>query len=77
MGRWGLPVNLAALAWGVGAVVNMMWPRNPDAAWYDDYLVLLAAVVVVGIGLVYMLASGRAEDSTGPYSDAIPVKTTT
>jgi len=28
---------------------------------------------VIGVGLVYMLVSRRAEQSTGPFSDAIPV----
>src|SRR5262249_22998022 len=27
LGRWGLPVNLLAVAWGVFAVVNIGWPR--------------------------------------------------
>jgi amino acid transporter len=74
LGKWGMAVNIAALVWGVGAVVNMMWPRTPDAAWYDNYLVLVAAVAVFAVGGVYMLVSGRADQSTGPYSDAIPAK---
>lgn len=72
LGRWGWSVNIAALAWGVGAVVNMMWPRNPGAAWYDNYLVFLAAVSVFAVGGIYMVISRRAEQSSGPYSDAIP-----
>jgi len=27
LGRWGLPLNLLALAWGGGMLVNFAWPR--------------------------------------------------
>ena len=29
LGAWGLPVNIAALVYGVLAMVNMAWPRTP------------------------------------------------
>jgi hypothetical protein len=71
LGRWGLAVNVAALVWGVAAIANMVWPRTPEAAWYDNYLVLLAVVGVMGAGAVYMFVTGRAERSSGPHGDAI------
>lgn len=72
LGRWGLPVNIAALAYGVIAMVNMAWPRTPDSAWYDNWIVALSAVVAIGIGLVYMVIHPVAGRSAAPYSDAIP-----
>src|SRR3954454_4424695 len=27
LGRWGLPVNVAAIIYGVGGVINLAWPR--------------------------------------------------
>ncbi|KGI67460.1 amino acid permease [Mycolicibacterium rufum] len=72
LGRWGLAVNVAALVYGVTAMVNMAWPRTPDAPWFDNWIVALSAVVVVGIGLVYMVVHPLHDRSTGPYSDAIP-----
>ena len=36
MGRWGLPVNIFAVLWGVGMAVNLAWPRE---AVYGDALV--------------------------------------
>ncbi|GAB7004858.1 amino acid permease [Nocardioides sp. AN3] len=72
LGKWGLPVNVAALVYGVGAMVNMAWPRTPDAAWYDNYLVLLSAAVVVGLGIVYMVLHRSYGRSNAPFDDAIP-----
>ena len=28
LGRWGLPVNLLAVVWGVAIIANMAWPRR-------------------------------------------------
>jgi amino acid transporter len=73
LGKWGLPVNIAALTWGILAITNMVWPRTPDVAWWDNYIVIIMVVVVIAVGTIYMLVSGRAEKSTAPYTDAIPV----
>lgn len=75
LGKWGLPVNIVALAYGVGAMVNMAWPRTPDAAWYDNYLVLLSAAVVVGLGLLYMALHRSYGRGDAPHNDAIPQRT--
>lgn len=72
LGRWGLPVNLAALGYGVVAMVNMAWPRTPDAPWYDNWIVALSGVAVIGIGLVYMAVHPLHDRSAAPYDDAIP-----
>ncbi|MFI6358997.1 APC family permease [Streptomyces sp. NPDC050743] len=72
LGKWGLPVNIAALAYGVLAIVNMCWPRTPDVPWYDNYIVPLSAVVVVGAGLLYMAVHRSYGRSEAPYDDAIP-----
>jgi amino acid transporter len=69
---YGLAVNLLALAWGIAAMVNMCWPRTPDVAWYDNYLVLLSGVLVVTAGLVYMLAARPYEHGEAPADTAIP-----
>ncbi len=72
LGKWGVPVNIAALVYGVIAMINMAWPRTPDAPWYDNWIVALSAVVVIGIGLLYMTVHPLHDRSTAPYSDAIP-----
>ncbi|MDO5501386.1 MAG: amino acid permease [Propionibacteriaceae bacterium] len=72
LGRWGLVTNIAALVWGVLAITNMVWPRSPGAPWYDEYVVLIAFAVVIGLGSLYLFATGRAGRSDAPYGDAIP-----
>ena len=36
LGAWGVPINVLALAYGVAAIVNILWPRPQSAAdpWY-------------------------------------------
>jgi hypothetical protein len=63
-------VNLAALVYGVGAIVNMVWPRTPDAAWYINYSMILTTLVVMGAGLVYMLLGKPYDKGTAPAGDA-------
>lgn len=74
LGKWGLPVNIGALVYGIIAMIVMCWPRTPDATWYDNYIVLISGVVVVGIGLLYMMIHRSYGHSNMPYNDAIPKK---
>jgi amino acid transporter len=71
LGRWGLLVNVAALTYGVLAMVNMAWPRTPDAPWYDNWLVALSAAVGVGVGVVYMVLARPYEHSEAISGDAV------
>ncbi|HWR48375.1 MAG TPA: amino acid permease, partial [Pseudonocardiaceae bacterium] len=55
LGRWGLPVNLFAVGYGVAMMVNIAWPRRAvydpaGTSWVLQYLALLfvAALVVLG-----------------------------
>jgi hypothetical protein len=63
-------VNLGALVYGVCAIVNMVWPRSPDAAWYINYSMILTTLVVMGAGLVYMLLGKPYDKGTAPAGDA-------
>jgi len=71
LGTWGMLVNVAALAYQIAASINMAWPRTPDAPWYDNYLVLLSAAIVVGVGLVYLFLGNPHDRSDAPHGDAI------
>jgi len=54
LGRWGWAVNIAALLYGAGAIVNMMWPRAPNDPWYVNYAMLVTTAVVILSAAAYM-----------------------
>jgi amino acid transporter len=70
LNAWAWPVNIGALAFGVGAVLNIIWPRSPDQPWYDNYGMLLATLGVFFTGLAYMLIARPYEHSDAPSGDA-------
>jgi amino acid transporter len=58
LGRWGLPVNLAAFFWLVFESINVAWPREslapPDAPWFQVWAVILVFSILAVLGLIYM-----------------------
>jgi amino acid transporter len=70
LGRWGLAVNVTALIYGIGALINFVWPRTPDQPWFLNYGMLLTIAGIFATGLAYM-AIGRAHDrGDAPAADA-------
>jgi amino acid transporter len=55
LGGWGYLVNLLALAYGVSAIVNILWPRSPNDPWYVNYGMLATTIGVMVIGGIYMV----------------------
>jgi urea carboxylase system permease len=55
LGRWGLPINALAVAWGVFTVVNIAWPRPAiyGDAWPGRFAAPIATAVLLAGGLVY------------------------
>jgi amino acid transporter len=76
LGEWGLPVNIVALAYGVGAIVNLMWPRTPGTPWYDNYIVPVSALIVAAVGVAYMLVLRPHDKGDAPAGDAVPERGT-
>lgn len=72
---WGLPITIAAFGYQVIAMLNMAWPRTPDASFIDNYIVAVSAVVVIGLGLVYMLIAKPYDKGDAPHGDAIDADT--
>jgi urea carboxylase system permease len=77
LGRWGLPVNLFAVVYGVAMMVNIAWPRQSvyDPAGTSrmlQYLALLfvAGMIVVGL-VVHRILRGRA--ATAAVAAAVDV----
>lgn len=57
LGRWGLPVNVVAVVFGLFLLINVGWPRaeiyDPQGqGWVLQYSALLSVVVVIGLGLL-------------------------
>jgi urea carboxylase system permease len=76
LGRWGIPLNVLALAWGGGMLINFAWPRvatNPRPselpgtlnfhwAWLNHKPVFWTVVVVIAlVGAVYFTLVQRAK----------------
>lgn len=77
LGRWGMPVTIAALIYGVLTMINIAWPRTPDAPWYDNYVVAVSALVGVGVGAIYLVLAKPHLRSDAVSGDAIPQAATT
>src|SRR5690242_658932 len=61
MGKWGLAVNIFAVLWGVGMVVNLAWPRVAiyGDPWYNTWGAFVYIGVILGAGLVWYGVKGR------------------
>jgi urea carboxylase system permease len=66
LGRWGLPVNLVAVLWGIGMAVNLAWPRAQvfGSDWYLRFLPELFLAGTLGVGAV-AYATRRAQVRQG------------
>src|SRR5580700_6048854 len=70
LGVWAWPVNLAALTYGVLAIINMVWPRTPQDPWYCNYGMIVGTAVVVGAGALYALIFRPYDHGDAPAGDA-------
>jgi amino acid transporter len=70
LGAWAWPVNIVALIYGAGAIVDMAWPRTPDAPWYIDWSMSVTWLAIIGAGILYMLLARPYDHGTAPAGDA-------
>jgi len=70
LGAWGWPVNIAALIYGVGAIVNMAWPRTPDQPWFVNFAMPVTIAAVFGSGFLYMALRRSHDRGDAPAADA-------
>jgi urea carboxylase system permease len=71
LGRWGLPVNIGAVAYGALMMVNIGWPRasvyDPQGGhWYLQYFALLFVGGSLVIGAVAFWAVRRSRAAALP-----------
>jgi amino acid transporter len=76
LGVWGWPVSLIAFGYGVFMIINLSWPRTPDAAWYDNYLVSVSLLVILVVGIiVFVLFKASGHDLSRGIHDIERVQT--
>lgn len=71
LGSWGTPVNLVALVYGLGAIIDMLWPRTPAAPWYVNYGMGMTWFAITSIGGFYMILARPYDVGTAPAGDAL------
>jgi amino acid transporter len=70
LGAWGLPVNIIALVYGIGALIDIVWPRTPDQPWYLNYGMLVTILCIGCAGLLYMALARSHDRGEAPAADA-------
>ncbi len=70
LGPLGGLVNVLALAYGIGAIINMAWPRAPQDPWYSNYGMLVTTAGVLALGTLYMVAAKPYDRGQAPAGDA-------
>jgi amino acid transporter len=70
LGTRGWLVNGLALAYGVSAIVNILWPRSPNDPWYVNYAMLVTTIGVLVLGGFYMVIAKPYEHGHAPAGDA-------
>ncbi|BBC37864.1 Amino acid permease [Streptomyces graminofaciens] len=80
LGRWGIPVNILALLYGLFMTVNLAWPRaevyDPAGGhWYFQWFTVLFLLVTVGGGASYRLMRGQRVRSAAEHAPALPEST--
>ena len=76
LGRYGFAVNVAALAYGLMAIVLLLKP-TATGSFLDKYVVAIGLLIVLGTGLAYLFLArpDRHSDDVGE-GDAIEVAAT-
>jgi amino acid transporter len=74
LGKAGWPVSIAALAYGIIAMILLAQPTgNAETPFYDRWIALIGFLIVAGVGLAYQVIAKPHEASTAPEGDAIAV----
>jgi amino acid transporter len=63
LGKWGIPVNILALAWSSFMVINVSWPRAATygSEWYQRYSAWMytAGLICLGVSIYYYRLNKR------------------
>ncbi|HHX48379.1 MAG TPA: amino acid permease [Brevibacterium sp.] len=72
LGGWGIVVNIAALAYGIFAMILLSLPGD-SGSFFADWIVLVGLVVVLVAGFIYLFTARPDRKSDAPEGDAIAV----
>jgi urea carboxylase system permease len=65
LGRWGVVVNLLAVAWSIVLIVNIAWPRKSlyGEEWYQQYggLMFTGVMLIAGLLIHWRIRSRAGE----------------
>lgn len=70
LGRFSFAVNIAALVYGVCAIVDIFWPQTPGTPWYINYAIPFTTVIIIGTGALYMSFGRPYDRGSAPAGDA-------
>ncbi|MHA4854586.1 APC family permease [Rhodococcus sp. MSC1_016] len=77
LGKWGWPVSIGALIYGVLSMILLARPNGDTSLpFYDRWIALIGFLIVAVTGLVYMYVAKPYQRSTAPEGDAIEVANT-
>src|ERR1700759_4985097 len=80
LGRWGLPVNIAAVVYGARVTINVGWPRDAinnalgTPHWYWKYspLLFVGGVVIIGTLYYFLVQVKKSDDVLAEHRADIP-----
>ncbi|RKR30167.1 APC family permease [Arthrobacter oryzae] len=72
LGKAGFAVNVAALVYGVFAMILLAWPGHTGVL-LNDWIVLIGLAIVAGVGLLYLFITNPDSKSGAPTGDAIEI----
>ncbi|UZE26119.1 amino acid permease [Pseudomonas sp. B21-056] len=55
LGASAIVVKSIALLFGVASIINLAWPRTPEAGWLSNWLIVISIGVIMVLGLIQML----------------------
>jgi amino acid transporter len=67
LGRWGVVVNMLAVVFQIGVMVNLAWPRPAVYGadhWYFQWGAFTFTGLLGGVGVVYYLAKLRGHPTS-------------
>lgn len=68
LGRFGLPINLLAVVWGIAVIVNVSWPRPAiyGSHPWGRHAATISTLTLMGVGAAYFWLSRRQRSGILP-----------